>query len=312
MPSPLLLIFDGFPVTTTPPLKLWSIGRMDPSRVIGCALIASLTVAMTGCGMMNGHSRNTIGMHHFKKGNYAEAARHFNMAAVDDPQNADYVQNLATAHWKQGNSEQAAQLYRQALNIDPMHQPTYHSYARLLSEQGRTPEAASMLAMWSETQPYIAQPQVELAWLNRETGNHAASEQNLRQALEIEPNNATALAHLGQVYQDQGRSGEAVAMYQRSLYQDYFQPQVKSRIASLTGSHNVRARPSVQAGAATVIASQPLGTPVAAEWPAFPVTTAYVTPTWQTTGQPQVATSDADPAHPGPQISSAGPVVDPH
>lgn len=283
---------------------------MEPSRAIGCALTLALSVAMTGCGMMNGHARNGIGMHHFKKGNYAAAARHFNMAAIDDPQNADYLQNLATAYWKQGNPAQAEQYYRQALNIDPMHQPTYHGFSRLLTEQGRTGEAASMLAMWSDTQPYIAEPKIELAWLNRETGNHSASEQNLRQALEIEPNNATALAHLGQVYQDQGRSGEAVAMYQRSLYQDFRQPQVKSRIASLTGSTDVRARPSVYAGTSPVIASQPVSAPVVTWMPQAPVVAGGL-PAWQSSGQPVVTSGDADPAHPGPQVAN-GPVVEAH
>lgn len=275
-------------------------------------LLMGLAVAMTGCGMMNAQARNNLGKHHFKKGNYAEAARHFNMAAVDDPQNADYLQNLATSYWRVGNPGQAEQYYRQALNIDPMHQPTYHSFTRLLNEQGRTGEAASMLAMWSDTQPYIAEPKIELAWLNRELGNHAAAEENLRQALQVEPNNATALAHIGQVYQDQGRHGEAVAMYQRSLYQDFRQPQVKSRIASLTGSHDVRGRPATFAGTPTVIASQPVTAPVMT-WVPQGTTTLAVAPAWQASG-PQVATGDADPAHPGPQVASGqtGPTVEAH
>ena len=272
----------------------------------------TLAVAMTGCGMMNAQSRNALGKHQFKKGNYAEAARHFNMAAIDDPQNADYLQNLATAYWKVGNPQQAEQYYRQALNVDPMHQQSYHSLARLMNSQGRNGEAASLLAMWSDTQPYIAEPKIELAWLNREMGNHVAAEQNLRQALQIEPANATALAHLGQVFQDQGRHGEAVAMYQRSLYQDFRQPEVKSRIASLTGSQHAIGRPSVFAGTPTVVASQPVAAPVVA-WVPSGTTNIGTAQQWPV-HEPQWASADADPAHPAPQVAAGhnGPIVDAH
>lgn len=189
----------------------------------------------TGCNRTSGFLHNDLGQRAFKKGNHAEAARHFRMAAADAPHNANYAHNLGVAMLKQGNPGQAEQLFRHALEVDPMHQPSYHSLASLLKEQNRHEEATAMLTEWSETQPYLAEPHVELAWMNRETGNHLAAEQHLRQALRVDPSNATALAHLGQVYDDQGRSGEALAMYRRSLYQDWNQHRVKSRVATLTG-----------------------------------------------------------------------------
>jgi Tfp pilus assembly protein PilF len=179
---------------------------------------------------------NSMGTRNFKQGNYAEASRYFQMAAADNPRKADYLHNVASAMWKQGNESGAEQVYRRSLDIDPMHQPSYHSLAKLLKEQGRIGESQHLMTAWAETQPYIPEPQIELAWLNRETGNHAASEENLRQALQIDPANSTALAHLGQVYQDQGRSSEAVAMYRRSLYQNWYQSDVKSRVATLGGT----------------------------------------------------------------------------
>jgi tetratricopeptide (TPR) repeat protein len=138
--------------------------------------------------------------------------------------------------WKQGDVPGAEQMYRRVLNIDPMHQPSYHSLTKLLKNTNRPQDAQNLLSMWSQTQPYLAEPNIEMAWLNRELGNAPAAEQNLRQALQVEPNNATALAHLGQVYQDQGRSGEAAGMYQRSLYQNYNQPGVKSRLSNVQGT----------------------------------------------------------------------------
>lgn len=197
--------------------------------------VLCLCAVTAGCNRTSGFLHNDLGQRQFKKGNHAEAARYFRMAAADAPDNANYAHNLGVAKLKQAHPAQAEQLFRHALEVNPMHQPSYHSLASLLKDQQRHAEAQSTLAMWSETQPYLAEPHIELAWLSRETGNASAVEHHLRQALKVEPSNATALAHLGQVYDDQGRSSEAVAMYRRSLYQDWNQHGVKSRIASLTG-----------------------------------------------------------------------------
>ena len=205
------------------------------TRVMACAIITFLVSTLSGCGAPNGFVHNTMGTRNFKSGNYAEASRYFKMAAADNPRKPAYLHNVASAMSKQGNTAGAEQVYRQVLDIDPMHQPSYHSLAKLLKEQGRDGEAHDLMTAWADTQPYIPEPQIELAWLNRETGNHAASEENLRQALQVDPSNSTALAHLGQVYQDQGRSSEAVAMYRRSLYQNWHQPDVKGRVATLGG-----------------------------------------------------------------------------
>ena len=194
-----------------------------------------LCVLVTGCSRTSGFLHNDLGQRAFQKGNHAEAARQFRMAATDAPQNADYAHNLGVAMYKQGQPVQAEQLFRHALEVEPMHQPSYHSLASLMKDQNRNAEVVEMLTEWSQTQPYLAAPQIELAWMNRETGDYAQAEQNLRQALKIEPANATALAHLGQVYDDQGRPSEAVAMYRRSLYQDWNQHDVKGRVATLTG-----------------------------------------------------------------------------
>ena len=238
-------------------------------RMHGPLLSLLCLCALAGCNRTSGFLHNDLGQRAFKKGNHAEAARHFRMAAADSPQNANYAHNLGVAMLKQGNPGQAEQLFRHALEVDPMHQPSYHSLASLLKEQNRHGEATAMLTEWAETQPYLAEPHVELAWMNRETGNHMAAEQHLRQALKVEPSNATALAHLGQVYDDQGRSGEALAMYRRSLYQDWNQHGVKSRVASLTGQPTRHPYPT----GARLVQGQPVqwqATPQLATVPSYP------------------------------------------
>jgi Tfp pilus assembly protein PilF len=231
------------------------------SRVSVCATLVVLFIMLPGCSMTNGRAMNSLGQSQFKKGNYAQASRYFRMAAADDPDRADYVHNLASAMWKQGDTAGAEQLYRQSLEIDPMHQPSYHSLAKMLNETNRVEEAHSLLAMWGETQPYLAEPHVEMAWLNRETGNPAGAEESLRRALNVDPKNSTALAHLGQVYEDQGRSGEAVAMYRRSLHKDWRQPGVKRRIANLSQPQWQSTDPGTQLANQQFMAPAVIGTP---------------------------------------------------
>ena len=72
-----------------------------------------------------------------------------------------------------------------------------------------------------------------MAWIQRETGNVAGAEQSLRYALKANPTHPTALAHLGQLYHETGRTDEATAYYQRSLAAKWDQPEVQSRLATL-------------------------------------------------------------------------------
>ena len=136
----------------------------------------------------------------------------------------------------------AEQAYRHALMLDPSHQPAHHSLAMLLTEQGRTQEARDVAQMWSDTEPYLPESHIELAWLQRESGDTAGAEQSLKNALRIAPNHDIATAQLGDLYRSTGQSDRAVAMYQRSLHTNWFQPQVQSRLATLNASPVQQAR----------------------------------------------------------------------
>ncbi|MHC4878912.1 MAG: tetratricopeptide repeat protein [Planctomycetota bacterium] len=280
---------------------------MPSLRTIACALAFGLTL-LPGCSRSSSFVNNQAGTRHFKSGNFAEARRYFHMAAAENPTNADYLHNLGSSQWKLGKVAEAEQTFRRAIDIDPTHQPSYHSLAKMLKENGRVSEASGLLTAWSESQPYVPESHIELAWLNREAGNHAAAEENLRRALKADPSNATALAHLGQVYQDQGRSGEAVAMYRRSLYQNYHQPHVKSRVAELGGpGWQQTATASPVATGQPVFARAPAAQPIVTLMPPVPTQQ-----TASTIGQPVQLGSpitNAYPAQPPTQVSSLPAVV---
>lgn len=203
------------------------------------SFILVLLLFNVGCHAANGWAMNRSGMKHYKRGNYAHARHQFSKAIADDPCNADYRHNLAMALQKQGDLAGAERILRHNLTVDAMHQPTYHALAQVLVTEGRQAEAQDLIAGWAETQPYVPESNLELAWLQREVGNKAGAEQSLRNALKADPAHPTALAHLGQLYQESGRPDQAAAYYQRSLAAKWDQPEVKSRLTTIAESNSV-------------------------------------------------------------------------
>jgi len=222
-------------------------GGLPMTRFLsGGGVLLWWAVGLAGCNTMHGNMNNQTGMRLFQSGNYTAARSEFQRAVADEPWNADYLHNLATAQKRQGETAAAEATYRRALAANQAHQPSYHGLAKLLREEGRPAEARELLTGWAGSQPYSAEPFIELGWLEREEGNLTGAERNLRQALQLRPNDHVAAAQLGDLYQETDQTRLAQAMYRRSLYTRFYQPDVQERLAQL------------QAGEAQRRAEQPL------------------------------------------------------
>ena len=186
-----------------------------------------------GCNSLQGNLNNQAGMRHFQAGDFTAAKDEFQRAVADQPQNADYLHNLASALKREGQTEEAERTYLRALTANRSHQPSYHGLASLYREQGRGADARNLLAGWQGEQPYTSEPYIELAWLEKEQGNLVGAERHLAQALRIRPNDHVAAAQLAQIYEELHQPDRAYALYKRSLYTRWYQPEVEARLSRL-------------------------------------------------------------------------------
>jgi tetratricopeptide (TPR) repeat protein len=198
-----------------------------------------MLVAGSGCSWIS-QSQNVTGVDLYQQGNYGAAIEQFQLAIQSDPGDADSYYNIGATYHRLGNlrhnaaySQQAEQFYHLALDMNPDHADCNRGMAVLLVEQNRPTEAFALLQHWTEHNPASPEPRIELARLYEEFGNRDVARAHLEEALALQPYNTRALSALGKLKEDSGDRAQALAIYQRSLQYNQFQPEVQSRVATL-------------------------------------------------------------------------------
>ncbi|MEA1950122.1 MAG: tetratricopeptide repeat protein [Planctomycetota bacterium] len=208
---------------------------------IACCLgLIGFCLLSAGCSGFAARGHNAQGVRFSDQGRYEDATREFQQALLSDPKNADSYYNLATISHRQAtvgrrpeDYKQAESYYNQCLDRDLDHIECHRGLAVLLAEQGYREESLRLIENWSNRRPNSPDPKVELARLSQEFGDLATAKEQLRRAIDLDPNNSRALAALGKLREDTGDYQQALRNYQKSLWNDRQQPQVAARVASL-------------------------------------------------------------------------------
>ena len=149
----------------------------------------------------------------------SEAYKHASKAVRLDPSALDAYTLLGVIEGRRGNAAAAGEYYRQAAELGPQLGETLNNYGAWLCGNGHPAEA---LVWFDRALAAPGYQQAAAALANAggcalRSGQVERAGESLRQALELEPANAYALANMAQLQFDQGQYLSARAFNQRRL-----------------------------------------------------------------------------------------------
>lgn len=106
--------------------------------------------------------------------------------------------------------------YKLALQLAPNNSDAYLSYGNFLIAMGRTDEALAQLRTALQFDPLSANTATNIGWALYLAGRLDEAETQVKQVIAREPTFARAYMNLGEIYQERGRSIDAIAAFQRS------------------------------------------------------------------------------------------------
>jgi tetratricopeptide (TPR) repeat protein len=245
------------------------VGRDCPPLALAVRrlVLGGLCLGLVGCGRL-ARNDNAQGVALYQQGNYLGAVNHFQQALAKQPGNPDCFYNLGATYHQQAklfgrpaDLQTAEQYYHLCLARKPDHETCQRALAVLLVEENRPAEAAAQLQAWSRSPPMNPTPHIELARLAQEHGDLGGAQNQLNDALAVDPANTRALVALGQLQELSGDPALAAATYSRALAIDPVQPTVAAKVVALNNASTAAAR----------TAAQPVATPVAVMPPAAAV-----------------------------------------
>jgi tetratricopeptide (TPR) repeat protein len=134
----------------------------------------------------------------------------------DEHFSIDLLRATVLDHDKQYDAAEVQ--YKKALAIDPNNATILNDYGYMLADHGvRLPEALAMIKKAVEFEPQNGAFLDSLGWVYFKLGQYGPAEENLHQAIDRTPTDASIHDHLGQVYEKTGRLQLAVTQWERSM-----------------------------------------------------------------------------------------------
>lgn len=161
------------------------------------------------------------GAEHFRAGRYEEAAHEFEVAVNLCPQDAPSLINLGLAYRKLGRTVDAEDSFRLALAFRPDSAKAYLNLGAICIECGAYAEAEGFLRQALVLKPDYPEALSNLGYIEfRYLDRLEEGEPHLRHALALDPTLIDARCNLGALLQEQGRTDEALAEYERALKEE--------------------------------------------------------------------------------------------
>lgn len=108
--------------------------------------------------------------------------------------------------------------YRKVLSVDPKNATVLNDLGYMLAERGvRLPEALAMIQNAVEVDPQNGAFLDSLGWVYFKLAQYGPAEENLHQAIDRTPTDASIHDHLGELYEKTGRLQLAVTQWERSM-----------------------------------------------------------------------------------------------
>lgn len=195
-------------------------------RVLAVAagsLILAGCVTQTNQPIVNSHSaydkRVELGMNYLSVGQRDQARWQFNKALDFRKDGAEAFHGLALVHQANGELEPAGKLFQKALRLAEKDEmaPIEVSYAGYLSETGKRKDACDYYERAASDYDYSrrAEALYLAASCARETGNVARVQPALEHAINLNPNYASAMLDLAEIYFNAGRYPGAKQLFDR-------------------------------------------------------------------------------------------------
>lgn len=163
-----------------------------------------------------------LAIENYSGGKYQEAAGYFLMgdvitSSVFDSAYPQAVFNGALSYEKGGDVDNAVKYYSRCGELGYQVPEVYLFSANLLNNADRSDEALAVLKSAREKFPRDKNLIIEELNIYLRTGNFAAAQENLQLAAEQDPTNEVLFFSMGSVYDNLGKSEEAIGAYKKAL-----------------------------------------------------------------------------------------------
>jgi superkiller protein 3 len=152
-----------------------------------------------------------------REGRLAEAAAVCERAVSEYPKFEQAWIDLISLYGRLGKPDQVERAYQQAITLNPNAAEAYYNYGVFCFDAGRFDQAQTAFQHTTKLDPKNADAWNNLGSAVERTGAFEAAAESYRRAISARPEFPLAHFHLGRIYANERRYGEAISEFEKSL-----------------------------------------------------------------------------------------------